>query len=327
MVLCSLHRVAAIIPARPLYAAFNRGTRIEFGFCTTGGRYTWLMLSIYRYSLFLLVGAAILLILRYGYLAATESVGPKKARATLVATLAFASLFVVLPLWWTGYEAQLPVFEFDGIVESVHIQSNSSKHYSAWLSIVTSSGGTISVHAPGRSIGWSTGQHLRVRYYGDTGELIQATFLDQYDKEEGNFRSASWMARAWSILIGAFLMWAAWVRYKRDPDAEIETHPDEFDSRIYGFDEEPVTQEDLHLIQAHANRVQIRYKKWALISTGAFLASCGLVWPFLAGNPLHRYWDTMGIFFLFLAQILLLPFAVSLGWAVNAWIFARKVKG
>lgn len=303
-----------------------RPVRETLGSGWHGGRYTWLMLSIYRYSLFLLVGAAILLILRYGYLAATESVGPKRARATLVTTLAFASFFVVLPLWWAGYEAQLPVFEFDGVVESVHIQSNSSKHYSAWLSIVTSSGGTISVHATGRSSGWSAGQHLRVRYYGDTGELIQATFLDQDGEEQRSFHSASWMSRAWSILIGAFLILAAWMRYKRDPHVEIESHPDESGARIYDFDEEPLTPEDRKLIQAHANRVQARYKKWALISTGAFLVSCGLVWPFLAGNPLHRYWDTLGIFFLFLAEILLLPFAVFLAWALNTWTFSRKAK-
>lgn len=284
------------------------------------------MLSTYRYLLVAFVGAAVLLILRYGYAAATESTGPKKARATFVATLAFASFFIVLPLGWAGYEAQLPIFEFNGVVESVHVQINSSKHYSAWLSVLTSSGGTISVHASERSGGWSIGQHLRVRYYGDTSELIQAAFINNSGKEEGGFRRTSWMSRAWSILIGAFLICAAWVRYKRDPHAELESHPGESRPRIYDFDEEPVTQADLQVIEAHVNRVQARYKKWAFISTGAFMASCGLVWPFLAGNPLHRYWDTFGVFFLFVAQILLLPFAISLGWAVNAWIFARNTK-
>jgi len=178
------------------------------------------MLPIYRYLLVAFASAAVLLILRYGYVAATEIAGAKKARATLVATLGFASFFVVLPLLWLGYEAQLPVFEFDGVIESVRVETSSNKHYSAWLSILTSLGGTITVHVSGRSEGWSSGQHLKVRYYGYTAEMIQATFFDASGKEQGQFHGTSWMLSVSSIVIGAYLIWAACVQYKRAPMKE-----------------------------------------------------------------------------------------------------------
>lgn len=173
------------------------------------------MLSTYRYLLIAFVCAAVLLILRYGFCAATESTGPTKARATLIATWAFASFFVVLPLWWMGYESQLPIFELQGVVESVHIESSSSKHFSAYLSVLTSVGGTVTVHVSDRNKGWIAGQHLHVRYYGDTGELIHATFFDASGKEEGSaIRTASFL-RMWWMVLGVYLIAGAWKRYKR----------------------------------------------------------------------------------------------------------------
>jgi hypothetical protein len=284
------------------------------------------MLSIYRYLLAAFICAAVLLILRYGYIAATESTGPKKARATLIATLAFASFFVVLPLWWMGYESQLPVFEFEGVVESVHIERSSSKNFSAELSIVTSAGGTVTVHVSDRSRGWIAGQHLRVRYYGDTGELIHATFFDGSGKEEGVANRTSSFFRAWWMVLGVFLIGGAWIRYKRDPEAEFDRAEDQTGSRLYDLDQERLTEDEQKQIEAHVHKVLARRKKWATIATVAFVVSCAAVWPFLAGNPLHRYWDTLGVFFLFVAMVLLVPFALSLGWALNAWIFARDVK-
>jgi len=289
-------------------------------------RYTWLMLSIYRYLLVAFVCAASVLILRYGYVASTESTGSKKARAILVATLAFASFFVVLPLWWIGYESQLPVFEFDGVVESVHVENSSSKHFSAELSILTSSGGSITIHVSDRSRGWIRGQHLRVRYYGDTGELIHALFFDANGNEEGVANRTSSMTRALSVVLGLFLIGGALFRYKRDPEAEIESDGDQTMGPLYDFDQPQLNQEGQKQIQAHTDKVMARQKKWATIATGSFIASCAAVWPFLAGYPLHRYWDTLGIFFLFVAMVLLVPFAISLGWGISFFFYARGAK-
>lgn len=284
------------------------------------------MLTIYRYSLAAFICAAVLLILRYGYIAATESTGPTKARATLIATLAFASFFIVLPLWSMGYESQLPVFEFDGVVNSVHIESSSSRNFSAELSILTSAGGTITVHVSDRSKGWIAGQHLRVRYYGDTGELIHATLFDNSGNEEGVVNRTSSFFRAWRIVLGAFLIGGAWTRYKRDPEAEFDDAEDESNSQLYDLDQNELTKNEQEQVKQHVHKVLARQKKWATSATVAFVASCAAVWPFLAGNPLHRYWDSLGIFFLFLALVLLLPFAISLGWALNTRLYARNTR-
>jgi len=284
------------------------------------------MLSTYRYLLVAFVCGAAVLISRYGYVAATESIGPKKARALLIATLAFASYFVVLPLWWMGYESQLPVFEFDGVVEAVHIESSSSRHFSAELSILTSAGGTVTVHVSDRSSGWIAGQHLRVRYYGNPGELIRATFFDATGKEEGVANRTSSVFRVLLMVLGAFLTVGALIRHKRDPEAEIDGDSDQRSDPLYDFEKERLTEEEQKQILAHVNKVLARQNKWTIIATVAFVASCAAVWPFLAGNPLHRYWDTLGVFFLCVAMILLVPFAVSLGWAINARLFAHDAK-
>jgi hypothetical protein len=284
------------------------------------------MLSVSRYLLVAFVSAASVLVLRYGYVASTEGTGSKKARAILIATLAFASFFVVLPLWWMGYESQLPIFEFDGVVESVHVWSSSSKHFSAEMSILTSFGGTITVHVSDRNRGWMSGQHLRVRYYGDTGELIHASFFDANGNQEGVANRTSSMTRALSVVFGVFLIGSAWFRYKRDPEAEIESESDQATGRLYDLDQQQLTEEEQKQIQAHTDKVLARQKKWAIVATGAFIASCAVVWPFLVGNPLHRYWDTLGIFFLFVAMVLLVPFAISLGWAVSFFFYTRDAK-
>jgi len=284
------------------------------------------MLPIYRYFLVAFVIAAAGSILRYGYVAATEGAGQKKAHALFVATVAFASFFVVLPLWWMGYESQLPVFEFEGVIESTHIESSSSKHFSAELSILTSGGGTITVHVSDPSRGWKAGQHLEVRYYGDTGELIHATLFDASGKQEGVVNRTSSMFRAWWMVLGIFLIAAAWRRHRLDPEAKYDGAEDQPSGRLYGLDQPKLTEQEQDQIKGHVQKALARKKKWATIATGAFVASCAAVWPFLAGNPLHRYWDTLGVFFLFVAMVLLLPFAVSLGWVINACIFARGTR-
>jgi hypothetical protein len=235
----------------------------------------------------------------------------------------------VSPLWWTGYEFQLPIFEFTGVIESIHIERSSSKSFSAELSILTASAGTITIHVSDRSKGWRVGQHLQVRYYGDTGELIRATFFDMTGKEEGVARRGSWLSRAWSLLIGIFLIWGAWARYRRDPSGEVENE-DELSSgvgdRQFSLDQQQSTKEELDQIKTEAEQLLAKQRKWAIIASGAFIASCASVWPFLAGNPLHRHWDTLGTFFLFVAMVLLFPFAISVGWAISAWFYARNVK-
>ena len=136
------------------------------------------------------------------------------------------------------------------------------------------------------------------------------------------------MTRALSVVFGVFLIGGAWFRYKRDPEAEIESDSDSDQTmgRLYDFDQQQLTEEEQKQIRARTDKVLARQKKWAMVATGAFIASCAAVWPILAGNPLHRYWDTLGIFFLFVAMVLLVPFAISLGLAISFFFYTRNTK-
>jgi hypothetical protein len=284
------------------------------------------MSSTYQYMFIGFVSLAILVCLRYGYIAATEGTGPKKARALLIANCAFASLAIGGPLCRMGYESQLPVFEFTGVIESVHIENSSPRSFSAELSILTTAGGTINIHVSDRNRGWAVGQRLRVRYLGDKGELVEAKFFDTLDNEVGAARRTSPFFGGLSIVFGVFVALAAWLRYKRDPVSEFEGSDGGDGGRLFEFNQEDIAEEEQ--MQAHLvlHESRVRRRKWAMIATVAFLASCAAVWPFLEGNPLHRYWDTLGIFFLFISMILLIPFAVSLALGINALVFGRGSK-
>ena len=161
-------------------------------------------------------------IARFGYVAATTSDGLQKGRARLIAGWAFCSWFIVLPILWSVYEAHLQVFEFQGTITSVDVRNHQSSHYSADLQIATTLGGTIAVHVSDDTRFWRTGQHLRVRYYGDSGELLNAIFLDSAGRQEGEVNRSAVFGRAFSIIIGILIAAAVWVRYRRDPEGRIE---------------------------------------------------------------------------------------------------------
>ena len=168
------------------------------------------------------IGVAAVLCLRYGYIAATAGVGPRKGRAKLIATLAFLSFFFVSPLLWTLYESHLPVFAFDGTISSVQVQDGDSRHYSAYLGIATTKGGEVQVHVSDRSDAWHAGQRLRVRYFGDTGELIQATLFGPDGKQTGVLKRTAGFVRTVSVLFGLVLSWFAWRRFRWDPEGAVE---------------------------------------------------------------------------------------------------------
>lgn len=61
-----------------------------------------------------------------------------------------------------------------------------------------------------------------MRYYGESGELIKATFLDIAGHSEAELNRSSGIARVFSIITGIFLAWGICMRYQRDPEGEIE---------------------------------------------------------------------------------------------------------
>jgi hypothetical protein len=185
--------------------------------------YTAFVLSIYRYIFWGHLSLSLLLIVVCGYVAATSSVGQRKGRARLIAALSFTSWLVVSPLLWTLYESHLPVFEFDGVISSLVVDDSSSKHYSARLSIATTTGGNVMVHVSDRNDSLHVGQRLRVRYYGNTGELISATLFSPDGREAGVVNRTTGFLRACLVLLGLFLVGVILKRHLRDPSGATES--------------------------------------------------------------------------------------------------------
>ena len=64
----------------------------------------------------------------------------------------------------------------------------------------------------------------------------------------------------------------------------------------------------------------------SLYSTGALVLSCGLVYPFLEGHPLHSHWESFGKYLLFLPMVLLLVFLYCNGLWWGAWQARRGLE-
>ena len=178
---------------------------------------------------------------RYGYVAATASDGPQKGRARLIAGWAFCSWFSLFPALAIVHRAFLPAYEFQGTITSVDVRGR-GRDYSAYLTIVTTQGGSIRVHVDNSDRLWRIGQRLRIRYYGEIGELIQATFIDENGNEQGQANGTAIVGEIFSIGIGILLAFAVWWRYRRDPHGRIE-NPHELSGQYGSVDEESL----LHL--------------------------------------------------------------------------------
>jgi hypothetical protein len=96
-------------------------------------------------------------------------------------------------------------------------------------------------------------------------------------------------------------------------------------SSIYKMDEPRPDKKELAGARQDAKDLLRIWKKRALYATTAFFLSCASVSPFLYGHSLHIYWDSFGKYLVFLSMALLIPFVVSVGLAINSWIFLRNV--
>jgi hypothetical protein len=168
---------------------------------------------------------ALLVAIRYGYIAATESDGARKNNAGLIASLLFSSWLCLASLLWFSYDQSLPVFELQGTIGSVQILNSYNRHYSAYVQIHTTEGGDIKVHYSDRSSLMNVGEKIKVRYRGDTGELINATFYTPDGKKVGVLNGTRTFQQAGMFLAGAFCVWASFKKYRRatEPDNAMES--------------------------------------------------------------------------------------------------------
>lgn len=159
---------------------------------------------------------AAVIAIRYGYVAATKSDGRPKVRARFIASLAFCSWIGLSPALWILYDRTRPIFEAQGTIESIQVLDGSSQRYSANVRVRVAEGAEVQIHVSDRSAFLHPGEQLKVRYRGDTGELMNATFYAPNGQKEGVLNSTRLLSQLAMLLVAMVCMWASIRKYRRD---------------------------------------------------------------------------------------------------------------
>jgi hypothetical protein len=96
-------------------------------------------------------------------------------------------------------------------------------------------------------------------------------------------------------------------------------------SSVYNMDESPPSEERAGAKQDAVDYLRL-WKKRALYATVAFSLCCAAVSFFLEGHPLHVYWESFGKYLVLASMVLLIPFVICVGVAINSWLYLRALK-
>jgi len=91
-------------------------------------------------------------------------------------------------------------------------------------------------------------------------------------------------------------------------------------------DEGALSTKDIAEVRTQATEFLRRRSRNALYATVAFVLSCFTVMLFLAGFPLHSYWESLGRFFLLLTMGLLPVFLYYVSSLWSAWAYRRDIE-
>jgi hypothetical protein len=69
-----------------------------------------------------------------------------------------------------------------------------------------------------------------------------------------------------------------------------------------------------------------RWRRRSIYAGVAFLASAGIVVPFLYGNFLHAYWNDVGVYLVMLSMVLITVFLFCFGTMCSFWIQLRETR-
>lgn len=95
---------------------------------------------------------------------------------------------------------------------------------------------------------------------------------------------------------------------------------------IYDAGDGPLSEEELAAVRQNARERLGLWRRRSLYSTGVFLFSCGLVYLFLEGSPLHAYWNSLGKYLLLLPMALLLVFVYCAALLWGSWRALQDVE-
>jgi hypothetical protein len=149
------------------------------------------------------------------------SVGPRKGRLQLAASLLIGAVVCVASVSDFVIDRQRPVFEAAGYVRSAAVH-RAGKSDRTEIQIQMASGAVAHVNARGRSPYFRPGEPIEATYKGYTGSIVRARFYSASGALEGQFDGASSFGNFLAFGLGVFLMWAGVVKFRRDPEgAEV----------------------------------------------------------------------------------------------------------
>jgi hypothetical protein len=148
-------------------------------------------------------------------------VSVRKGRLKLLSLCHLGGGAIVSALAMIAYQRSLPVYHGEGIIQHVRVYMTGREHRTS-LQIATNSGADLVLRASGGSIYFHPGEHLIVTYQGETGSIINATFLKNDGTVEGQFHGTG-VWPAYVLLIGGILIiYFGFKMNRRDPEGAEE---------------------------------------------------------------------------------------------------------
>jgi hypothetical protein len=95
---------------------------------------------------------------------------------------------------------------------------------------------------------------------------------------------------------------------------------------VYRLDEPILSEAEIAAARQESERYLRKWKRRALYSVAAFFLSCGAVAPFSIGQSLHAYVEPFGRVLVYLSMALFVWMGMSVGLAINSWLFVQKRK-
>lgn len=90
--------------------------------------------------------------------------------------------------------------------------------------------------------------------------------------------------------------------------------------------ESPLSDEEMSDVRQYAAERIAVWRRRSLYSTAALVLTCAFIYLFLAGHPLHAYWESFGKYLIFAAMALLVVFVLCTGFFYSAWQALRDVE-
>jgi hypothetical protein len=90
--------------------------------------------------------------------------------------------------------------------------------------------------------------------------------------------------------------------------------------------ESPLSGEGMSEVRQFAAEQIAVWRRRSLYSTAALVLTCAFIYPFLAGHPLHGYWESFGKYLIFVAMAFLIVFVLCTGLFYSAWQALRDVE-